>query len=117
MADMPAINPPLAKPNDPDFKPYKRDPETLVRQWALPGTEGLRHRIGGLEKEDITTEPAEIIDLIRSQPETPRQNSIPKETLSDIRVKLDYHIKSTYLKKVNAMGGVKPVLKAWLELS
>ena len=70
-----------------------------------------------LEKEDITTEPAEIIDLIRSQPETPRQNSIPKETLSDIRVKLDYHIKSTYLKKVNAMGGVKPVLKAWLELS
>ena len=54
MADMPAINPPLAKPNDPDFKPYKRDPETLVRQWALPGTEGLRHRIGGLEKEDIT---------------------------------------------------------------
>jgi 2-oxoglutarate ferredoxin oxidoreductase subunit alpha len=54
MADMPAINPPIAQPNDPDYKPYRRDPETLVRQWAIPGTEGLRHRIGGLEKENIT---------------------------------------------------------------
>jgi 2-oxoglutarate ferredoxin oxidoreductase subunit alpha len=53
MADMPSINPPIAKANDPDYKPYRRDPETLVRQWAIPGTEGLRHRIGGLEKEDI----------------------------------------------------------------
>lgn len=54
MADMPKITPPIAKPNDPDFKPYRRDPETLVRKWALPGTEGLRHRVGGLEKENIT---------------------------------------------------------------
>jgi 2-oxoglutarate ferredoxin oxidoreductase subunit alpha len=53
MADMPEINPPIAEANDPDFKPYRRDPETLVRQWAIPGTEGLRHRIGGLEKENI----------------------------------------------------------------
>jgi 2-oxoglutarate ferredoxin oxidoreductase subunit alpha len=53
MADLPKINPPIAQPNDPDFKPYRRDPETLVRKWALPGTEGLRHRIGGLEKENI----------------------------------------------------------------
>lgn len=50
--DLPAINPPLAKPNDPDYLPYKRDEKTLVRKWALPGTEGLRHRIGGLEKEN-----------------------------------------------------------------
>jgi 2-oxoglutarate ferredoxin oxidoreductase subunit alpha len=34
--------------------PYVRDPETLARQWALPGTPGLEHRIGGLEKEDVT---------------------------------------------------------------
>jgi 2-oxoglutarate/2-oxoacid ferredoxin oxidoreductase subunit alpha len=53
MADLPPINPPIAAANDPDYKPYRRDPETLVRQWAIPGTEGLRHRIGGLEKEDI----------------------------------------------------------------
>ncbi len=50
MADLPKINPPFAKPNDPDYAPYNRDPETFVRQWALPGMDGLRHRIGGLEK-------------------------------------------------------------------
>ncbi len=38
----------------PVFQPYARDPETLARPWALPGTPGLEHRIGGLEKEDIT---------------------------------------------------------------
>ena len=54
MANMPPINPPIVKANDPTYKPYKRDPETLARSWAIPGTEGLRHRIGGLEKEDIT---------------------------------------------------------------
>ena len=54
MADMPKITPPLAKANDADYKPYRRDAETLVRKWALPGTEGLRHRVGGLEKENIT---------------------------------------------------------------
>jgi len=52
--DLQSITPPMAKANDPDYKPYKRDPETLARQWAIPGTEGLRHRIGGLEKENIT---------------------------------------------------------------
>ncbi|HKW61174.1 MAG TPA: 2-oxoacid:acceptor oxidoreductase subunit alpha [Candidatus Acidoferrum sp.] len=36
------------------FMPYKRNPETLARPWALPGTPGLEHRIGGLEKQDGT---------------------------------------------------------------
>ncbi len=36
------------------WKPYLRDPETLVRYWAIPGTEGLMHRIGGLEKDATT---------------------------------------------------------------
>ncbi len=53
MKDMPKITPPLAEANDPNYKPYLRDPETFVRKWALPGTDGLRHRIGGLEKENI----------------------------------------------------------------
>jgi 2-oxoglutarate ferredoxin oxidoreductase subunit alpha len=43
------------KPNrDGEFLPYVRDPETLGREWAVPGTPGLEHRIGGLEKEDET---------------------------------------------------------------
>ena len=36
------------------FEPYQRDAETLARPWAKPGTPGLEHRIGGLEKSDIT---------------------------------------------------------------
>ena len=52
VADLPSIVPPLAQANDTDYQPYKRDPERLNRQWAIPGTEGLRHRVGGLEKED-----------------------------------------------------------------
>ncbi len=36
------------------FQPYKRNPETLARGWAIPGTPGLEHRIGGIEKQDVT---------------------------------------------------------------
>jgi 2-oxoglutarate ferredoxin oxidoreductase subunit alpha len=36
------------------FQPYLRDPETFARPWAIPGTPGLEHRVGGLEKEDKT---------------------------------------------------------------
>jgi 2-oxoglutarate ferredoxin oxidoreductase subunit alpha len=36
------------------FQPYKRNPDTLARPWAIPGTPGLEHRIGGLEKQDVT---------------------------------------------------------------
>ncbi len=50
VADLPTITPRLAKPNDPNFRPFRRDPETFAREWALPGMEGLRHRVGGLEK-------------------------------------------------------------------
>jgi 2-oxoglutarate ferredoxin oxidoreductase subunit alpha len=37
-----------------DFQPYRRDPQTLARPWAIPGTPGLEHRVGGLEKQDVT---------------------------------------------------------------
>ncbi|MFM2106839.1 MAG: hypothetical protein RL338_1871 [Chloroflexota bacterium] len=36
------------------YRPYARDPETLARMWAVPGTPGLEHRIGGLEKQDVS---------------------------------------------------------------
>src|SRR3989440_4257786 len=46
---------PVKFASDPNgFLPYKRDPETLARPWAIPGTPGLEHRIGGLEKQDVT---------------------------------------------------------------
>ena len=52
-ADLPDIG----RPNHTDpvsFRPYARDPETLARPWAVPGTPGLEHRIGGLEKADVS---------------------------------------------------------------
>ena len=39
-----------------EFRPYQRDPATLARPWAVPGTAGLEHRIGGIEKADLTGE-------------------------------------------------------------
>jgi 2-oxoglutarate/2-oxoacid ferredoxin oxidoreductase subunit alpha len=50
MKDLPEINPPFADKDEIPFLPYKRDEDTLARSWALPGTPGLEHRIGGLEK-------------------------------------------------------------------
>jgi 2-oxoglutarate ferredoxin oxidoreductase subunit alpha len=53
LSDIPEIPVNFAK--DPEgFKPYKRNPDTLARPWAIPGTPGLEHRIGGLEKQDVS---------------------------------------------------------------
>jgi 2-oxoglutarate ferredoxin oxidoreductase subunit alpha len=43
----------LAQPSD-EFMPYSRDPESLARPWAVPGTPGLEHRLGGLTKADVS---------------------------------------------------------------
>src|SRR5579863_3027007 len=53
VSDIPKI--PVHFVTDPEgFLPYKRDPQTLSRPWAIPGTPGLEHRVGGLEKQDVT---------------------------------------------------------------
>src|SRR2546422_3836685 len=56
VATLPEISVEFAtEPNEGgQFLPYKRDPKTLARPWAIPGTPGLEHRIGGLEKADGT---------------------------------------------------------------
>lgn len=52
-SDIPEM--PVSFRTDPEgFLPYLRDPETMARPWAIPGTPGLEHRIGGIEKEDQT---------------------------------------------------------------
>lgn len=51
MKDYPEIRPPYARESDRGaFKPFERDPETMVRRWAVPGQKGFEHRVGGLEK-------------------------------------------------------------------
>ncbi|MBX6382565.1 MAG: 2-oxoacid:acceptor oxidoreductase subunit alpha [Microbispora sp.] len=56
ISELPDISVPFAtEPNGDDgttYLPFKRDPETLARPWAVPGTPGLEHRIGGIEKAD-----------------------------------------------------------------
>src|SRR5574344_1226987 len=85
VADLPSINPPIAKANDPDYQPYRRNAETLVRQWAIPGTEGVRHRIGGLEKEDgkgaIATDPENHKKMVYNRQEKVNRvaNYIPEQ--------------------------------------
>jgi 2-oxoglutarate/2-oxoacid ferredoxin oxidoreductase subunit alpha len=54
VSTLPDISVPFATAGDGDgpFEPFRRDPRTLARPWAIPGTEGLEHRIGGIEKAD-----------------------------------------------------------------
>ncbi len=84
---LPQINPPLAKPNEPGYKPYKRDEKTLARKWAIAGTEGLRHRVGGLEKTNIegsvSTDPLnhQLMVKLREEKVNKVVDFIPEQTL------------------------------------
>jgi len=86
MSGLPEIKPPLAEPNT-EYKPYQRDPETLVRKWAVPGTEGLRHRIGGLEKTNVfgqvSTDPQnhELMIRIRKEKVMNIQKRLPLQEI------------------------------------
>ena len=53
IAELPQI-PVHFETNPEGFLPYKRNPSTLARPWAIPGTPGLEHRVGGIEKQDVT---------------------------------------------------------------
>ena len=53
MAEYPDIKAPIVKEGVKDWQPYARDAERLARTWAIPGTKGLEHRIGGLEKDEL----------------------------------------------------------------
>jgi 2-oxoglutarate ferredoxin oxidoreductase subunit alpha len=81
------IEPPLVKDNDSSYQPYNRNPKTLARLWAFPGQEGLRHRIGGLEKSDVTGEVSydpfnhEIMTLTRNEKIERIVNYIPKQKI------------------------------------
>jgi 2-oxoglutarate ferredoxin oxidoreductase subunit alpha len=87
VADLPAIVPPIAKANDPEFQPYRRDEEKLRREWAIPGTEGLRHRIGGLEKENgkgnVSHDPRnhELMTELREEKVNRVANYIPEQEI------------------------------------
>jgi 2-oxoglutarate/2-oxoacid ferredoxin oxidoreductase subunit alpha len=88
---LPDISVPFAtEPNHGDeFWPYLRDPETLARPWAIPGTPGLMHRIGGIEKQDgtgnVNYEPAnhELMTHLRAEKIARIANDIPLLAVDD----------------------------------
>ncbi|WP_069814464.1 2-oxoacid:acceptor oxidoreductase subunit alpha [Streptomyces sp. TP-A0874] len=69
------------------FHPYKRDPRTLARPWAVPGTAGLEHRIGGIEKQDgtgnISYDPANHDHMVRTRQAKVDGVSVPDLTVDD----------------------------------
>jgi 2-oxoglutarate ferredoxin oxidoreductase subunit alpha len=88
LSELPAIKVEFAtEPNGPDgsFLPYLRDPQTLARPWAVPGTAGLEHRIGGIEKADktgqISYDPDNHDFMVRT-----RANKIAKISVPDLEV-------------------------------
>jgi DNA-binding transcriptional regulator YiaG len=70
-----------------------------------------------LDRDAILEDPAEIIDSIRSKPDTPRKCTMEQKALIELRAKVQRHITNTYLKRVDAPVGVKPSLKCWMELN
>lgn len=69
LAELPGINPPYPLKSEEPFNAVRRDKETLVRYWAIPGVEGFGHRIGGLEKDattgSISTDPANHEKMVK----------------------------------------------------
>ena len=69
------------------FWPYKRDPHTLARPWAVPGTPGLEHRIGGIEKQDgtgnISYDPANHEFMVRTRQAKVDGVEVPELEVSD----------------------------------
>ncbi|MBO5764391.1 MAG: 2-oxoacid:acceptor oxidoreductase subunit alpha [Bacteroidales bacterium] len=68
----PAINPPIINKWEGKFKPYERDLERFARSWAVPGTAGLEHRVGGLEKAEhgaISSDPLNHEKMVAARAE------------------------------------------------
>ena len=90
VSDLPDLTVEFATtPNSEDgtFLPYLRDPETLARPWAIPGTPGLEHRIGGLEKADktgnISYDPANHDFMVRTRAARIEAIQVPELEVDD----------------------------------
>lgn len=70
-----------------------------------------------LDREEIIDDLAEILSSIRSKPTTSRNCSMEQKSLIDIRSEIQKHITNSYLKRLDAPLGVKPLLKCWMEVN
>ena len=72
MKDYPEIRPPFATQEDIPFKPFRRNPDTMVRKWGLPGQKDFEHRVGGLEKSPqgvLSSDPANHEMMVKNRAE------------------------------------------------
>ncbi len=83
------------------------DEEAAFTRWYL-------YEVG---TETIFEDATRIMAFVECTPQTPRRMSIERKSLSEIRRRMDKHIANTYMKKVQAVQGVEPVLLAWMELN
>ena len=72
---------------------------------------------GHLDSDEISSEPRRIAELIRSDPKTPRHTVTSRKKIVDLRKRVERDIKNDYMSRMNAPAGVKPELKAWMEVS
>ena len=90
--------------------PAQETPANENAKWTEDSGD-TRWYLFDISTEKIAGDPADIVKLIRCTPETPRKNDTPRQTLSEIRAKVEKHIKNTYLKQVQAPIGVKRELR------
>jgi 2-oxoglutarate/2-oxoacid ferredoxin oxidoreductase subunit alpha len=92
------------------FWPYLRDPQTLARPWAIPGTPGLEHRIGGIEKQDgtgnISYDPANHDFMVRT-----RQAKIDGITVPDLDVDDPHHARTLVLGWGSTYGPITAAVR------
>ncbi|MGJ5754017.1 2-oxoglutarate ferredoxin oxidoreductase subunit alpha [Streptomyces puniciscabiei] len=92
------------------FWPYKRDPQTLARPWAVPGTPGLEHRIGGIEKQDgsgnISYDPANHDFMVRT-----RQAKIDGIAVPDLEVDDPHAAKTLVLGWGSTFGPITAAVR------
>ena len=89
MSDYPEIKPPFVNGSLAEgerFHPFERDPQTLVRRWAIPGQKGFEHRVGGLEKTHsgvLSTDPQNHATMVRERAEKVAlvANDLPRQEL------------------------------------
>ncbi len=107
---------PARKPEDPDYLPYKRD-DRQVRSWAIPGTKGLEHRIGGLEKQhetgNVSHDPDnhELMTRLRADKIAQIADSIPLQSIDNGALKGDLLV----LGWGSSYGAIKTAVEQALE--
>lgn len=113
----------------------KPDTKAVFLCYALPAPRGPAEKTEGdddgwsidsgasrwylydIASEQVSEDAPAINAVVRCDASTPRRTEIAHPTLTEIRQRIEKHIKNTYLKQVQAPVGVKPVLKAWMELN